>query len=113
VTARARELVKGEKVRLIPDGQLYEVARVSPCAGYLFKVYDPPMAKVIGDAQERDDAIGVLQVKMERLSTEPDEAYRAAVRAAHAVHAVRTILVSRGPIEPGISSTAFVYRDES
>ena len=37
-----RLLVAGERVRLVPGGDLYEVKRVSPCAAYIFKVFDPP-----------------------------------------------------------------------
>lgn len=69
----------GERVRLAPAGQLYEVARVSPCAAYIFKVYDPPR---------------LVEV------TEPDGT-------------IRKIRASRGPLEPGISAHAFVYREEA
>ena len=74
----ARVLRVGERIRLIPDGDTYEVARVTPCAAYVFKVYDPPRQV---DVTGRDGS-------------------------------VRRIKVSRGPVEPGISRTAFVYRDE-
>ena len=73
-----RQLVKGERVRLVPGGQLYEVDRVSLCAAYIHKVFDPPVMREI------EDKFGN----------------------------VRRIKVSRGPVEPGISPWAFVYREE-
>ena len=42
MSAPMLRLKPGERVRLERGGQLYVVDRVTPCAGYLHKVYDPP-----------------------------------------------------------------------
>jgi hypothetical protein len=68
----ALAMVAGRRGRLEAGGVVYEVDRVSDCAAYLHKVYDPPRTVQIED---------------------------------------RTIQVSRGPVEPGISAKArFVER---
>ena len=71
-------LRKGERVRLEPNGQVYEVVRVSPSAAYVCKVYDPPRTETFVDKQGKE----------------------------------HRIKVSRGPVEPGISTHSFVYRLE-
>lgn len=77
---KLRRLKPGERVRMIPKGQLYVVDRVNSCAAYLHKVYDPPIPRDIPDASQPEG--------------------------------VRRIMVHRGPVEPGISPCAFVYREE-
>jgi hypothetical protein len=72
-----RRLRPGERIRLEPGGPLYVVDRVSPCAAYIHRVYDPPREVEI---TARDGT-------------------------------VRRMKVARGPVEPGISTCAFVYRD--
>lgn len=72
-----RTLKPGEKIRLKPGGQLYEVDRVTWGAAYIHKVYDPPEVRTFMDREGKEHRVNV----------------------------------SRGPVEPGISPTAFVYRD--
>lgn len=76
---RPTQLRKGERVRFVPGGQLYEVDRVTVCAAYLHKVFDPPVYRVFTDKAGEE----------------------------------QRIKVSRGPVEPGISPCAFVYREEA
>jgi hypothetical protein len=32
----------GERIRITPGGDVYEVVRVTPCAAYIQRVWDPP-----------------------------------------------------------------------
>ena len=68
-------LRKGDRFRLIPNGPICEVVRVSPTAAYVQKVYDPPRIETFVDKHGKE----------------------------------HRIKVSRGPIEPGISTHSFVY----
>lgn len=47
----------GERVRFEPDGQLYEIARVTPGAAYPFKVYDPPRLVPFTDREGKQHVI--------------------------------------------------------
>lgn len=38
-------LAPGRRGRLEPGGPVYEVNRVSPCAAYMHRVYDPPVLR--------------------------------------------------------------------
>ena len=50
-----RPLVKGERVRLTPGGQLCEVMRVSACAAYVQAIFDPPAFRVFEDPRTGEE----------------------------------------------------------
>ena len=54
---RAPLLVMGERIRLDKGGQVYEVARVTPCAAYIRKVWDPPRRV---EVVEKDGTVRVI-----------------------------------------------------
>lgn len=104
-------LVEGRRGRLEAGGPVFQVHRVGTGAAYLFKVYDPPVMRTIGDAATTADAADALAAVMARKGVDVEVIVKAAVRAAHAANQIHRIMVSRGPVEPGISTAArFVER---
>jgi len=105
-------LLPGRRGRLEAGGPVYEVHRVSDAAAYLFKVYDPPRTEVIGSRAQKDALEEALPGLREAISSgDPGKAYQAARAAGHAAGDLRSISVSRGPVEPGIAArTRFCER---
>lgn len=97
-------LVAGRRGRLAKGGPVYEVDRVGEGAAYLHKVFDPPTERAFGPWDELADASGVARNAISEGT--PDQAYVAAFKAADIAGQCRRILVSRGPVEPGISKSA-------
>lgn len=105
-------LAPGRRGRLEPGGPVVEVHRVGTGAAYLFKVFNPPIERRIGPWDELGAAVDALLRKLEKGT--PEACASLAREAAHVANQCRRILVSRGPVEPGISrSTRFIERVEN
>jgi hypothetical protein len=91
-------LVAGRRGRLEPGGRVYEVDRVTDCASYLHKVYDPPLVREIGA-----DELALAVTALLSVVATGHDGYKEAVKAHRAAAKYRTISITRGPGEPGIS----------
>lgn len=102
-------LEAGMRGRLSPDGPVVIVDRVSPGAAYVHKVYDPPLEREVGNVEAREQAVATLHKVLRNAEATEQQVYAAAHNAGHAARAIRIVLVSQGPPEPGISPSAPLY----
>lgn len=107
--AAVRGLRAGQRGRLSPDGPVMVVDRVSAGAAYVHKVYDPPLEREVGNVTARDEAVAALHKTLRNSEATEQQVYAAAYKAASAARAIRIVLVSQGPPEPGISPSAPLY----